>query len=53
METIERNEFLREQLNLLQRKKTDESLEWQDIADYRSEYVGDMEHRDTVRKGSK
>ena len=53
METIERNEFLREQLNLLQRKKTDESLEWQDIADFRSEYVGDLEHRDTVRKGSK
>ena len=53
MKTIERNEFLREQLNLLQRKKTDESLEWQDIADFRSEYVGDLEHRDTVRKGSK
>lgn len=53
MDTIERNEFLREQLNLLQRKKTDESLEWQDIADFRSEYVGDLEHRDTVRKGSK
>lgn len=53
METIERNEFLREQLNLLQRKKTDESLEWQDIADFRSEYIGDLEHRDTVRKGSK
>jgi hypothetical protein len=53
VETIERNEFLREQLNLLQRKKTDESLEWQDIADFRSEYVGDLEHRDTVRKGSK
>lgn len=53
METIERNEFLREQLNLLKRKKTDESLEWQDIADFRSEYIGDLEHRDTVRKGSK
>lgn len=28
-------------------------LEWQDIADFRSEYVGSLEHRDTCRKGSK
>lgn len=50
---IEKNEFLREQLDLLKRKKTDENLEWQDVADFRSEYNGDLEHRDTVRKGSK
>jgi hypothetical protein len=50
---IEKNEFLREQLDLLKRKKIDENLEWQDVADFRSEYNGDLEHRDTVRKGSK
>lgn len=53
MDNIEKNEFLREQLDLLKRKKTDENLEWQDIADFRSEFNGDLEHRDTVRKGSK
>lgn len=53
MDDIEKNEFLREQLDLLKRKKTDEDLEWQDIADFRFEYNGDLEHRDTVRKGSK
>lgn len=53
MDDIEKNEFLREQLDLLKRKKTDENLEWQDVADFRSEYNGDLEHRDTVRKGSK
>ena len=53
MDDIEKNEFLREQLDLLKRKRTDENLEWQDVADFRSEYIGDLEHRDTVRKGSK
>lgn len=53
MNDIEKNEFLREQLDLLKRKKIDENLEWQDVADFRSEYNGDLEHRDTVRKGSK
>lgn len=53
MDDIEKNEFLREQLDLLKRKKTDENLEWQDVADFRSEFNGDLEHRDTVRKGSK
>lgn len=53
MNDIEKNKFLREQLDLLKRKKTDENLEWQDVADFRSEYNGDLEHRDTVRKGSK
>ena len=53
MNDIEKNEFLREQLDLLKRKKTEENLEWQDVADFRSEFNGDLEHRDTVRKGSK
>jgi len=53
VDDIEKNEFLREQLNLLKRKRTDENLEWQDVADFRSEFNGDLEHRDTVRKGSK
>lgn len=50
---IEKQDFLREQLDLLKRKKKDENIEWQDVADFRSEYIGDLEHRDTVRKGSK
>ena len=53
MNKIDKNEFLREQLDLLKRKQTDDTVEWQDVADFRSEYVGDLEHRDTVRKGSK
>ena len=53
MDNIDKNEFLREQLDLLKRKQTDDAVEWQDVADFRSEYVGDLEHRDTVRKGSK
>ena len=53
MDNIDKNEFLREQLDLLKRKRTDENLEWQDVADFRSEFNGDLEHRDTVRKGSK
>lgn len=53
MDKIDKNEFLREQLALLKRKQTDDTVEWQDVADFRSEYVGDLEHRDTVRKGSK
>ena len=50
---IDKNEFLKEQLDLLKRKQVDTDLEWQDIADFRSEYVGSLEHRDTCRKGSK
>ncbi len=50
---IEKNEFLREQLELLKRKQKDKSIEWQDIADFRSEYVGHLENTCTVRKGSK
>ena len=50
---IDKNEFLRQQLDLLKRKQTDDTIEWQDVADFRSEQVGDLEHRDTVRKGSK
>ena len=50
---IDKNEFLREQLELLKRKQVDADLEWQDVADFRSEYTGSLEHRDTCRKGSK
>ncbi|WP_342759422.1 hypothetical protein [Kineothrix sedimenti] len=51
--TIHNNEFLREQLDLLKRRQTDEGVEWQDITDFRSNNLGDSEHRDTIRKGSK
>lgn len=47
------NEFLKEQLSLLKNKQVDTRIEWQDIADIRSDFVGSLEHRDTVRKGSK
>lgn len=50
---IDRNEFLREQFELLKRKRIDENIEWQDVADFRSTFMGSLEHRDTCRKGSK
>ena len=50
---MEKSEFLKEQVNLLKRKKNDPSIEWQDIADFRTDYYGKYEHRDTVRKGAK
>lgn len=53
MNKIHNNEFLREQLDLLKRRQTDEGIEWQDITDFRSNTLGDSEHRDTIRKGSK
>ena len=50
---IDRQNFLKEQLELLKAKRFDPSIEWQDIADFRSHHTGEVEHRDTVRKGSK
>ncbi len=46
-------DFLEEQLEFIKRKKNDPDLEWQDLADMRSEHYGVKEHRDTTRKGSK
>lgn len=34
-------------------KQTNPSIEWQDIADFRHDVLGESEHRDTIRKGSK
>lgn len=53
MNLIDRDCFLKEQLDLLKRKQFDDSIEWQDIADFRSDHTGILEHRDTSRKGSK
>ena len=50
---MDKNEFLKDQIELLKKKRIDSSIEWQDIADFRSKYTGQQEHRDTVRKGSK
>lgn len=50
---IEQSEFLCRQFNLLSNRINDPSIEWQDIADLRSEYTGEVEHRDTIRKGAK
>ena len=46
------NEFLKEQLDLIKQKQIDPSIEWQDVADFRSENGKEREHRDTIRKGS-
>ena len=53
MNDINKVEFLEQQLDLLKRKQKDSNIEWQDIADFRSDYNGESEHRDTIRKGSK
>lgn len=50
---MEQAEFLSRQFNLLSQRLNDPSIEWQDIADLRSEYTGEDEHRDTIRKGAK
>lgn len=46
-------DFLEKQLEFIKRKKIDPELEWQDLADMRSEQYGTQEHRDTTRKGAK
>lgn len=38
---------------MLTRRLNDSTIEWQDIADLRTEYTGEVEHRDTIRKGAK
>lgn len=53
MIAIERAEFLARQYDLLTRRLNDSTIEWQDIADLRTEYTGEVEHRDTIRKGAK
>lgn len=53
MNVIDRTTFLKDQLELLKSKQTDNSIEWQDVAEFRASFSGDLEHRDTVRKGAK
>ena len=53
MVIIEHTEFLIRQFDLLSRRLDDPAVEWQDVADLRSEYTGEDEHRDTIRKGAK
>lgn len=53
MVNIEQKEFLSQQFDLLTGRLDDPTIEWQDIADLRSEFTGEQEHRDTIRKGSK
>lgn len=50
---MEQTEFLSQQFNLLSQRLNDPTIEWQDIADLRTEYTGEDEHRDTIRKGAK
>lgn len=50
---MDNNEFLKEQLDLIKKKQIDTSIEWQDVADFRSSHGKEPEHRDTIRKGSK
>lgn len=51
--SIDNNKFLREQFDLLKRKQVDPTIEWQDVAEFRADFLGMPEHRDTCRKGSK
>ena len=44
---------MKRQFDLLTSRLNDSSIEWQDIADLRAECTGEVEHRDTIRKGSK
>lgn len=53
MWVIDNAEFLTRQYNLLTGRLDDNTIEWQDIADLRAEHTGEVEHRDTVRKGAK
>lgn len=50
---MDKDQFLKEQLGLIKRKQTDSSIEWQDVTDFRADALGEIEHRDTIRKGSK
>ena len=50
---MEQTEFLSRQFDLLSQRLNDPTIEWQDIADLRTEYTGEDEHRDTIRKGAK
>lgn len=50
---MEQTEFLSQQFNLLSQRLNDPTIEWQDIADLRTEYTGKDEHHDTIRKGAK
>ena len=42
MDDINKVEFLEQQLDLLKRKQKDSNIEWQDIADFRSDYNGNL-----------
>lgn len=53
MVIIEEAEFLSRQFDLLSNRLDDPAIEWQDVVDLRSEYTGETEHRDTIRKGAK
>ena len=51
MTKIDKNSFLKEQLDLLLNKKDNPNITWQDIADFRFEHKGYLENVCTVRKG--
>lgn len=47
------NDFLQSQLDFIKQKNFDNTIEWQDITDFRNETLGINEARDTIRKGAK
>lgn len=48
---MDEKQFLKEQLELLHRKRNDTNITWQDVADFRFEHKGYLENVCTVRKG--
>ena len=50
---MDNNEFLQQQLNLLQEKRINPELQWQDINDFRVDSLNIIEAVDTTRKGAK
>jgi hypothetical protein len=51
---IDQNEFLKQQLDMLQtRLDPDSEIEWSDISEYRYKFYNAPEHKDTTRKSFK
>lgn len=45
---MDNNEFLKEQLDLIKKKQIDTSIEWQDVADFRSSHGKEPDRKSVV-----